>query len=805
MGGRITWRSASGLVSWSLAAIAIAVYLHRFDGVIVCTECVDVVQWDGLVSTLGRVSTHWPLALMSAVLLLIVAGQVGADLGVPLLFRDESIAWGRKSRMFWGSLGATLMFGEFWAIIYILQFSTFYEFYPLQGQVRPGSLDWATFVRDEESVKLADLRFLDWRTMLRFMGVGGPPVLLLLVLAAALPAPVPGMGPRPPKRVAADVGNCLLGIALGVLTIFGVVVVENVLRDQADLTGLALPFGWLFRAGDLEPATVGSALMLLTLLFVAIFVLFGLGIASPLGRKIDPSLGITFTLSLVGIGYLLLASMEPAYQPVVVVGLAVYLIFSNGEPYKYRFPGMGRGDDGRSIYDRANLVSLKGLLPDSRAAGPAVGLQDDREALEAWAARWRREWPDRGPPKLVLVAMSGGAYRSGYWTGMVLDELARRGARGGPLEGVADGIRLLTGASGGMVGAGYFAVLRAEKRPGEPDASVVGEMTRDTGRDSLRPIVQQLIRRDMPLIAVPMAHQAEDRGTVLDRQWTRMDRPLAGLGQAEKEGRCPSLIISPMIVESGRRMLISNLDLEHLAEIWSDSGRFFSRSAIQFFRLFPSARPEFKLSTAVRMSATFPYASPAVNLPTKPPRRLVDAGYYDNYGVNLSANWAYHHRDWIEKNTSGVALIQIHAYSTEEVKKTATPSPDVASAEGSRAKGSLTPSDRPRTTSARLFARLAASFSWLTTPGEGALSARGWTMSFRNDEQVRMLDDHFNGIEPGLFETFVFENPVAFGLNWFLSERDVAEMARQIQVGPNLDELDRLAAWWNRPRGDGRA
>ena len=91
-----------------------------------------------------------------------------------------------------------------------------------------------------------------------------------------------------------------------------------------------------------------------------------------------------------------------------------------------------------------------------------------------------------------------------------------------------------------------------------------------------------------------------------------------------------------------------------------------SRSAVEFFRIFPEARPTFSLQTAVRMSATFPFASPAVSLPTDPPRRVVDAGYYDNYGVDLATSWIYVNQDWIRKNTSGVALIQIRAYPSEQ-------------------------------------------------------------------------------------------------------------------------------------------
>jgi len=41
------------------------------------------------------------------------------------------------------------------------------------------------------------------------------------------------------------------------------------------------------------------------------------------------------------------------------------------------------------------------------------------------------------------------------------------------------------------------------------------------------------------------------------------------------------------------------------------------------------------------MNASFPLVSPGVSLPTTPPRRVVDAGYYDNHGVNLAAMWLY--------------------------------------------------------------------------------------------------------------------------------------------------------------------
>ena len=66
------------------------------------------------------------------------------------------------------------------------------------------------------------------------------------------------------------------------------------------------------------------------------------------------------------------------------------------------------------------------------------------------------------------------------------------------------------------------------------------------------------------------------------------------------------------------------------------------------------------------MNATFPFLSPAVSLPTKNARRVVDAGYYDNTGVSVAAAWLYQYADWIVDNCSGVVVIQIRDFSSHQ-------------------------------------------------------------------------------------------------------------------------------------------
>lgn len=80
-----------------------------------------------------------------------------------------------------------------------------------------------------------------------------------------------------------------------------------------------------------------------------------------------------------------------------------------------------------------------------------------------------------------------------------------------------------------------------------------------------------------------------------------------------------------MLVEDGRRLLISNLELDFIAhnQVAIDGIPLpLSRSGFELARLFPGEFASFPVATAARLSAAFPYVSPAVSLPTVPRRRV---------------------------------------------------------------------------------------------------------------------------------------------------------------------------------------
>ncbi|HEY0094288.1 MAG TPA: patatin-like phospholipase family protein, partial [Archangium sp.] len=404
----------------------------------------------------------------------------------------------------------------------------------------------------------------------------------------------------------------------------------------------------------------------------------------------------------------------------------------------------GRGCADVSFYDELSLPQPPAYAGTSLASPQEAGLLGDREVLDAWLARMRAEpppgvvWPLEGDtqlaggpaamrcapgpkPRLALVATSGGGIRAAAWTAHVLSRL--EGPEGVP--GFHRYVRLVTGASGGMVGAGAWVTgLEMGGTPSE-DVSLATMMQ----QDSLSAAAIALL---LPF--------GESRGRALENAWVRhtdglLGRTFGDLRPGEAEGWLPSLVYSPMLVEDGRRLLVSNLDLSALTsseasslvvERHGDGPREqaqsrLSLSGVQLFQLFPLKQRAFPVAAAARMSASFPYVSPASALPTSPRVRVVDAGYYDNYGVDLAVQWLHAHREWVRECTSGVVLIQIrdHLGNGRRTK---------LQAEGA---GGL--------------------MGGLTSPLEAVLRARESSMSFRNDALLSLVQDELNAGEPCFF------------------------------------------------------
>ncbi len=501
----------------------------------------------------------------------------------------------------------------------------------------------------------------------------------------------------------------------------------------------------------------------------------------------------------------------------------VVLLSIPHDPFKLRFDGIPDAAGGSKYATPLNLATVGSGV----GVGKDAGNRADRitcsggqrrfqplapiEALNAWRDQQVRLF-GRPDPNLVLVATSGGASRSAYWTAMILERLALLSNTGQQLAGFTPAIRVITGASGGMIGASYFTALSQPFRQAPPrflgeenDAPFAAIFARDlpvyssphtaisaamnydirqsqrTGvrgnegnaygtrypipRDSLSSVVQHMLQVDLPSIFWPTAVEL-DRGKVLERQWRRLNRPFSTLRTGEAEGWRPSIIFSPAIVETGQPLVISNLDLSFLP-------RFDRREALSFFNLFPCAHGTFNLATAARMNATFPLISPAVSLPTIPERRVVDAGFYDNYGVSLAAAYLGDPEinRWVKTNTSGVVVLQLRAFPLSTGANEPCIQAD-AETDGGVMEG----------------------FEWITSPIEAVFSARGSTMVFRNEQELRTVARLY---PEGFIDTVTFTNSTPVSMNWILPDDEAKAMRACLQEQWN-ENVSKLARIWKK-------
>ncbi|MBM3983716.1 MAG: hypothetical protein FJ304_26290 [Planctomycetes bacterium] len=325
-------------------------------------------------------------------------------------------------------------------------------------------------------------------------------------------------------------------------------------------------------------------------------------------------------------------------------------------------------------------------------------------------------------------------------------------------------------------------------------------------RDHLTPIVQQQVFEDVPNLFSPWPAR-NDRGKELEKSWSRhlngaLDVSFADLRADERAGAIPSLVFTPMMIEDGRRLIVSNLDMRNaltndgnllIEDPTADpqGSECHSRDALELFRLFPRAADRFKVSTAVRMSASFPFFSPAVSLPVTPRRRVVDAGYYDNYGVNLASAWfiSRGNRNWLMSNSSRVLLIQIRDGVDQPQRK-------------------LRRIDREGST------RLTRALEEISSPVEGLYNARVGSSSFRNDGQLEILTQFLGKIEAELgdqpraaptdrlFQVVNFEFHERAALSWYLSDterRKVSEAMNKRVPEFDIDYRQRIQfirKWW---------
>lgn len=346
-----------------------------------------------------------------------------------------------------------------------------------------------------------------------------------------------------------------------------------------------------------------------------------------------------------------------AYPILILVIIGMDFISSKVDAFNYKNYAYGLSYEDKDLseysYEHLERISSNDSLTDS-------SYDSYIETLENWKAQTGEK-----RPKLVIVNSSGGGSRSALWTLTVLQQCDKQ------LDGKLNKhIQMMTGASGGMVGAAYFRELLLRHSKGEMKSLYSDEHCDNISKDLLNKLAFTATTSDIFIRFQTCEYNGRtypsDRGYAFEQQLHKntgglMDHTLEYYAKYEKNGTVPTLIFSPTVINDGRRMLISSQHLNFLTgNHGGPASMTRSNENIDYLSFFDHQDAgKIRYSTVLRSSASFPYVMPMVNLPTKPQIQLMDAGIRDNFGTKTLIEFLHVMRDWIKENTSGVVILQI--------------------------------------------------------------------------------------------------------------------------------------------------
>jgi hypothetical protein len=293
------------------------------------------------------------------------------------------------------------------------------------------------------------------------------------------------------------------------------------------------------------------------------------------------------------------------------------------------------------------------------------------EILNAW-----KKNTNKIKPKLIFLNTSGGGSRAMMWTYFTLHHLDSIFE-----DNFFKNIHLISGSSGGMIGAAYYRELYLREQQDKTKFKNSYEHVENMGRDLLNPIAFSIATNDF-FIRMKTYNDGKytylkDRGYAFERQLlintnNVLDKRIRDYVAPEKAAKIPMMIFSPTITNDGRRLLIASQPISFLSYNLPKSNTLNNPIVenVEFTRLFKQQDAmNLKFTSAIRMSATFPYIMPSVALPTNPRIEVLDAGVRDNYGAITTFKYMHTFKEWINENTSGVIIIQIR--DKEKNKKVA--------------------------------------------------------------------------------------------------------------------------------------
>jgi hypothetical protein len=280
--------------------------------------------------------------------------------------------------------------------------------------------------------------------------------------------------------------------------------------------------------------------------------------------------------------------------------------------------------------------------------------------------KWKAKQVDTAKPLLILIATSGGGNRSATFTMNMLQGL----------DSVSKGelfrkTFLITGASGGMIGATYFRELYREKLRGRPINLQDDRYVDAISDDLLNPTFSSFVARDIfapaQYFSVGPYRYIKDRGYSFELKLNTntnntLNHCLKDYIQDESNAVIPLMFFHSVISRDAKKLIISTQPVRFMMQPPADTSITFNNTpdAVDFVSFFSKQNPyNLRMLTILRTNATFPIVMPSVWLPSKPVIDVMDGGLRDNFGMENCLRFIASMKEWIQQNTRGVLILQI--------------------------------------------------------------------------------------------------------------------------------------------------
>ena len=393
------------------------------------------------------------------------------------------------------------------------------------------------------------------------------------------------------------------------------------------------------------------------IVIVASFVVFGIfGDNKFLVIPAGSSIFLIFSIVLMLISAVYSWFRSWTYLILALLVLLLNFLSKNPNFEQYTYPAFGLNYEIDKVQNQEEIL-MEHINPKRIA--------NEKKAYTEILNLWKSKQTKR-KPKLVILNVSGGGSRSALWSFLdvrQLDSLTQ--------GDFTKSVHMITGASGGMLGASYYRELVLRSQLSDTLHLMDERYVHNISKELLNGLATAITTRDIFFKYSKFEYNGryylKDRSHAFELQWHRntdfvTEKTLGDYEEYERNAAIPVMVFTPTLINDGRRLLISSVETGFYQSAYriKVDDYFAAVEDLEYSVLMRDFDPtSTRFSSVMRMSATFPYILPMTKLPGNLDYHVMDAGIRDNQGAKTTLKFLNVFEDWIAKNTSGVLIVRI--------------------------------------------------------------------------------------------------------------------------------------------------